>query len=53
MGNTWEVKVWAPQWKDGEYYWSEFWRGESFILAVWHLFRAKRQGYGCVAMYWR
>lgn len=31
----------------------QFWSGESAIKALWHFWRAKRQGYGCVTLHWR
>jgi hypothetical protein len=51
MGNTWTIEVWAEFM--GKYRYLEFWRGQSWIGAIWHLIKAKRKGYGCVTLHWR
>jgi len=44
MSNTWEILVWGPvDWKDGNG-WRVAYEGESWILAVWHLCKAKAGG---------
>lgn len=55
MGNTWEIKVWTrlEEWRGGGYGYVEFWRGQSWMAAVWNFIKAKRAGYGCVALHWR
>ncbi len=53
MGSVFEIQLWKP-YDDGRvgYGYQEFWRGDSLILAVWNIFKAKRTGYVSV-LYWR
>lgn len=53
MGNTYEVEVWRYSDIVDGYRNEQFWRGESFIAALWNLWKAKREGYGCVRLAWR
>ena len=54
MGNTWEIQVWKSiEWQGGAYGYEEFWRGESWIAALWNFLKAKRKGYGCITLHWR
>ena len=53
MGYKYEI--YAYYWSDDfeEYRDNEFWRGESFIAAMYQLLKAKSKGYGCVTFYLR
>lgn len=53
MGNTYTVEVWVKDPNSDEYYYDSFYRGESFINAIWHMRKAKRMGIGCVTFHWR
>jgi hypothetical protein len=54
MGNTWEVHVWKRiAWRNNQYGYEEYWRGESCLAAIWNFIKAKREGHGCVVLYWR
>lgn len=54
MGNTFTVMAWGQHDGPNEGYRDmEYWRGESFIQALIQLRKAKREGYGCVTLYWR
>ena len=51
MGSKYEVMVFG---EITDYEHRNFWRGESFIYALWNMIKAKRKGvYGCVTLYWR
>lgn len=53
MDTTFEVVVWKfVDWRNS-YAYEEYWRGQSVFVALWHLVKAKREGYGCVVLYWR
>ncbi len=52
MGNTFTIEVWTL-FGNGDCEYVEFYCGESLIAALWNLFAAKRQGYGCVKFEWR
>ena len=53
MGNTLEIQVWKfVDWRDA-YAYEEYWRGESWIAALWNFLKAKREGHGCVTLHWR
>jgi hypothetical protein len=53
MGNGYEVYGWTYGDRLGlnkdEWYYKELYRGESLIVALWTVFRCKRQ-YGCVKL---
>ncbi len=51
MGSTYTIEVWASN--GGGYVYVEFYAGENFIVSLWNMFKAKRQGYGCVMFSWR
>ena len=52
MGWTWEVKVWKAI--DGEVYgYHSYWHGKSLVVAIWHMNKARRYGWGCIALEWR
>lgn len=51
MGTKFEIEVWKKS--DGGCAYEEFWRGESLIAALWNLYKAKREGHGCVTLHWR
>lgn len=53
MGNAWEIQVWKYRDWAEDYGYEEFWRGESCVVALWNLFKAKRAGHGCVTLHWR
>ena len=57
MGNTWIIEIWTivGNFANGEDELGdkEYWRGESCILAIWNFIKAKREGHGCVTLYWR
>ena len=47
MGNTWVIEIWKRiEWRGNEYGYEDFWRGESWIAALWNLAKAKREGPG-------
>ena len=54
MGNTFEVSEW---WKDittGEdYKYHSEWSGESFLKALWVMWKLKRNGASCLKLEWR
>lgn len=52
MGTKFEVLIWVKG-SDGNYGYQEYWCGESFLIAVWKLFMAKRSGCGCATLHWR
>jgi hypothetical protein len=51
MGTRWTIEVWKET--NGEFAYHEFWRGESLIRALWNLWRAALEGYGCISLTWR
>jgi hypothetical protein len=51
MGNKFTVEVWCED-SDG-YFWDTEWQGESFVIALWQLIKAKRLGCGCTRLMWR
>ena len=51
MGWVWEVKVWREI--DNIYGYHSYWRGDSFVMAVFNMLKAKRKGWGCIALEWR
>ena len=48
MGNTYEVKEWVNCGLRWDY--TERYRGESLLKALWVAWRLKRQGAGCVKL---
>jgi len=57
MGWKYEVSTWAKR-EDGykrndDYDYIPKYYGDSLIVALWTLFRLKRQGHGCVKLEWR
>lgn len=55
MGNKFEVWVWVHLELSGDdtYSYNQYWRGQSFIKAIYHLLKAKQKGYGCVKLEYR
>lgn len=51
MGYTFEVNAWECV-KD-HCYWLQIYAGNSIMKAVYHLWWAKRQGWGCIKLEWR
>ena len=52
MGSTWTVEVWKED-ESGNYGYREYWSGESLEEALWNLYQAKRDGFGCITLTWR
>lgn len=58
MGNTFEIWCWTIK-EDAEfgqhdaYHYVQYWRGESFLEAIDHLIKAKKEGFGCVKLEYR
>lgn len=53
MGWTYEVSVWAPTATGGGYKYESVWTGESFLVALYVMWKKKRHGYKCVKLEWR
>jgi len=54
MGNTWEANAWKRRSdKPDEYHYIQVYAGESFVLALWNMWKCKRSGDGCVKLEWR
>ncbi len=54
MGNTWEVKAWRQvNDKDDVYHYIQVYSGESFVMALWNMWKCKRSGDCCVKLEWR
>ena len=51
MGYTFEVNAWDRN--DDGYYWLQIYAGNSIMKAVYNLWWAKRQGWGCIKLEWR
>lgn len=54
MGNTFTVDAWG-EWdgKGNGYSYMSTYSGESFLKALFCLWKTKREGYGCVKLSWR
>lgn len=55
MGNTFTVEVWkqCDFGMDRRYRYEMTWQGESLLMALWQLFKAKRLGHGSTTLSWR
>jgi len=53
MGNTWEIYVWKFVGKRPAFQYVIYWQGESVFKAIYKMWRAKREGFGCVRLEWR
>ena len=54
MGNTFEVYEYLKDKTKGEpYQYHLEWSGESFLKALWIMWKLKREGAGCVKLEWR
>lgn len=52
MGCKWEIEVWKRLSK--VYGYEVYWKGNSFIAAMWNLYKAKREfKKSCVTLHWR
>ena len=52
MGNPFEVHVWNRK-DDGSYQYKLQWSGDSFIVALFRMWKLKRSGEKCVKLEWR
>lgn len=51
MGNKYYVKAWGQhKLPDTRYSDKEMWRGQSLLIALYMLWKIKRQGFGCVIL---
>ena len=54
MGNTFEVyEYWQDKTKGEPYKYHLEWRGESFLKALWIMWKLKREGAACLKLEWR
>ena len=51
MGYTFEVNAWECV--EDRCYWLQIYAGNSIMKAVYNLWWAKRQGWGCIKLEWR
>jgi len=52
MGYTFEISVWIDDRHRGCYRYLSLWTGESFLKALYHLWKFKKS-HGCVKLEWR
>lgn len=54
MGNKFEIQVWKKiEWLENEYGYELFWCGDSWLVAVLNMIKARCEGHGCVTLHWR
>lgn len=53
MGNTWTATVWLKSDFDGTYGNQAYHQGESFWSALYHFFKARKTGAGCISLQYR
>jgi hypothetical protein len=50
MGSKYTVEAWGKHFGDSEYSLLVMWAGQSFIKALFHTWKTKRAGFGCVTL---
>lgn len=51
MGSKYEIYAWGPHQEDTcDYSYKLMWTGNSWMKALYHLWKIKHQGWGCVRM---